>query len=68
MGFALTWILLIQFRTAVKLHSAVTSYITKMPSAFRKYCFVMLRNLKANKRRLTEPALLLTRKHKIPHS
>lgn len=44
-GPALTWMLLIQFRTARKEHSAVTSYITRIPSAFRKYCLVMLRNL-----------------------
>lgn len=44
-GAALTCTLLIQLRTAVKEHSAVTSYITRMPSAFRKYCLVMLRNL-----------------------
>lgn len=52
-GAALTWTLLIQLRTAVKEHSAVTSYITRMPSAFRKYCLVMLRNLSPTEPRET---------------
>lgn len=45
----LTWMLLIQLRTARKEHSAVTSYITRIPSALRKYCLVMLRNLGPHK-------------------
>lgn len=48
-GPALTWTLLIQLRTATKEHSAVMSYITRIPSAFRKYCLVTLRNLSPDK-------------------
>ncbi len=41
-----TWTLPIHSRTLVNDCSEFTSYMTRTPSALRKYCFVMLRNLK----------------------
>lgn len=60
-GPAHTWTLLIQFRTAVKEHSAVMSYITRIPSAFRKYCLVMLRNLSPNETKGTLRTIAVTK-------
>jgi hypothetical protein len=40
-----TWTLVIQLTTFLNEVSDVTSYIMTTPSAFRKYCFVILRNL-----------------------
>ena len=41
-----TWTLVSQGFTALKLSSTVTSYISTTPSALRKNCLVMLRNLR----------------------
>lgn len=64
-GPALTWMLLIQFRTATKEHSAVMSYITRIPSAFRKYCLVMLRNLSPDKTKGTLRTTCAMTRHRM---